>query len=115
MLDGGPVLFYLGELYRDPRCAIFLTGYQVDGSNGRQLLDRGTVTIDDVTIRPECEVAKFDFSAHAGHSQLVELVRHCRPKKVVLMHGDKRELLTDALVAEGAEVLLPQNGEKFAL
>jgi putative mRNA 3-end processing factor len=115
MLDGGPVLFYIGELYRDHRNSIYLTGFQVEGSNGRQLLDRGTLTIDDVTIQPACEVQKFDFSAHAGHSELVNLVRTARPKKVVLMHGDRRELLADALTPEGVEVLLPENGAKFAV
>ena len=92
-----------------------LTGFQVDGSNGRQLLDRGTLTIDDVTIEPACEIQKFDFSAHAGHSDLVKLVKATRPKKVVLMHGDRRELLAEALTPEGVEVVTPENGAKFAV
>jgi putative mRNA 3-end processing factor len=114
MLDGGPVLFYVGEIYRDPNSAILLTGFQVDGSNGRQLLDHGTLTIDDTTIRPTCEILKFDFSAHAGHSELVELVRKTHAEKVILMHGDQRELLKDALEAE-FEVLLPENGTRFSI
>ena len=90
MLDGGPVLYYVGELHRDPKSSIFLTGFQVDGSNGRQLMDSGTLTVDDVTIQPQCEVEKFDFSAHAGHSDLVKLALATRAKKVILMHGDQR-------------------------
>lgn len=112
MLDGGPVLFYIAECYRDPKNAIFLTGFQVDGSNGRQLMEQGTLTIDEVTIRPECEVDKFDFSAHAGHSELVKFVETTRAKKVVLMHGDHREDLSAALT-NGPEVILPENGHKF--
>jgi putative mRNA 3-end processing factor len=114
MLDGGPVLYYIGEKYRDANSSILLTGFQVDGSNGRQLLDQGTLTIDGVTIRPECEVVKFDFSAHAGHSDLVGLVRKSEASKVVLMHGDQREKLAEAIRGE-CEVLLPENGHRFAV
>jgi putative mRNA 3-end processing factor len=114
MLDGGPVLYYLGELYRDTRSSIFLTGFQVEGSNGRQLLEEGTLTVDGTTIRPLMEVEKFDFSAHAGHSDLVRLARSSRAKTVVLMHGDRRELLRDAL-EPFCEVVVPVNGKPFAI
>jgi len=114
MLDGGPVLYYIGELYQDARCAILLTGFQVAGSNGRQLMDEGTLTIDETTIRPACEVQKFDFSAHAGHSDLVRLARESRARTVVLMHGDQRELLQQALQGF-TDVLVPENGRAFSL
>ncbi len=114
MLDGGPVLYYIGEMYRDAKSSILLTGFQVEGSNGRQLMDEGTLTIDDTTIHPSCEVGKFDFSAHAGHSDLVRIARESRAKKVVLMHGDHREPLREAL--EGfCEVVLPENGKAFSV
>jgi putative mRNA 3-end processing factor len=114
MLDGGPVLYYLGEKYKDPKSSILITGFQVEGSNGRQLLEEGTVTIDDVTVRPVCEVGRFDFSAHAGHSELVRLAQQSHAKTVVLMHGDHREPLRDALEAT-AEVVLPENGRPFTI
>ncbi len=114
MLDGGPVLFYLGERYKDANSSILLTGFQVEGSNGRQLMDKGTLTIDEVTIRPECEVMKFDFSAHAGHSELVELVRATEAREVVLMHGDQREKLAEAIGSE-VKVMTPENGHKFVV
>jgi putative mRNA 3-end processing factor len=114
MLDGGPVLHYIGELHRDANSSIFLTGYQVAGSNGRQLMDDGTLTIDEVTVRPACDIEKFDFSAHAGHSELVKLVNATRAKTVVLMHGDEREKLAKAL--EGThQVLMPQNGDRIVV
>jgi putative mRNA 3-end processing factor len=114
MLDGGPVLYYIGEGYRDPRNAIFLTGFQVEGSNGRQLLDTGTLTVDEVTIRPECAVEKFDFSAHAGHSDLVRFIQESHAGTVVLMHGDRREDLANA-ISDGVSVLLPENGQRLTV
>lgn len=112
MLDGGPVLYYIGEKYKDPKSSILLTGFQVEGSNGRQLMEQGTLTIDDVTIRPECEVQKFDFSAHAGHTDLVDLVQRTEARKLVLMHGDQREILAKAVDSQ-CEVVLPENGPRF--
>jgi len=114
MLDGGPVLYYIGELYRDANSSILLTGFQVEGSNGRQLLDQGTLTIDDTVIHPSCEVQKFDFSAHAGHSELVRVAKESRAETVVLMHGDQRDALRQALEPT-CRVILPENGKQFSV
>ena len=113
MLDGGPVIDYLDGLKDDPKSAVLLTGYQVEGSNGRMLMDQGVIEVKGATVRINCDVQKFDFSAHAGHDQLVEFAKGCSPHKIVLCHGDHRELLADDLREEGFEVLLPMNGEKF--
>jgi len=115
MLDGGPVLNYIDAIRNDPKSAILLTGYQVDGSNGRKLIETGMMDFQGVSERVNCEVRKFDFSAHAGHNDLLAFAKACSPEKIVLMHGDQREILAGDLRAEGFEVLLPKNGEKFAL
>ncbi|HEY5539772.1 MAG TPA: MBL fold metallo-hydrolase [Thermoplasmata archaeon] len=113
MMDGGPVLRYVDAIRDDPRSAILLTGFQVEGTNGRRLMDEGTLEIQGATIRPKCEWQKFDFSAHAGHDDLVRFVEACDPRRVVLMHGDNREALAQAL--EGRDVLLPVEGQWYSL
>ncbi len=113
MLDGGPVLFYLDRLKDDSRSAVILTGYQVEGTNGRSLLDEGFVDIYGARTRVNCEVVYHDFSAHAGHEELVKFVEGCDPARVVLMHGEARESLEDPL--EGRQVLLPMEGEWHSL
>jgi len=115
MLDGGPVLSYVDAIRDDPRSAILLTGYQVEGSNGRKLLETGMMEFQGVSERVECEVRKYDFSAHAGHDELRAFAKACSPEKIVLMHGDEREILAGDLRTDGFEVLLPKNGEKFSL
>jgi len=115
MLDGGPVLSYIDSLRDDPKSAILLTGYQVEGSNGRKLIETGMMDFKGVSERVQCEVMKFDFSAHAGHDELLAFAKGCSPEKIVLMHGDQREILAGDLRAEGFEVLLPKNREKFTL
>jgi putative mRNA 3-end processing factor len=109
MLDGGPVLRYLRSILDDPNSACCLTGFQVPGTNGRRLMDEGQLEIDGALVKPRFQVRKFDFSAHAGHDELVKFVEACDPKRVVLMHGDNRQALADAL--PGREVLLPMEGE----
>jgi len=115
MLDGGPVLSYIDAVRDDPKSAILLTGYQVEGSNGRKILETGYMEFQGVSEKVNCEVMKFDFSAHAGHDELLAFAKACDPEKIVLMHGDQREILAGDLKAEGYEVLLPKNGEKWTL
>ncbi|MEE8199185.1 MAG: MBL fold metallo-hydrolase [Thermoplasmata archaeon] len=113
MLSGGPVLHYLAALKDDLHSEVLLTGYQVEGTNGRLLLDTRTIELQGVPVPVEAEVSSHDFSAHAGHAKLVEFVEGCDPTRVVLMHGDAREALAEAL--EGREVLMPQDGERHTL
>src|SRR6267378_3422533 len=113
MLDGGPVLRYLEKIREDPRSAVLLTGYQVEGTNGRRLIEEGVIDLYGVTVDIKCEWQKFDFSAHAGHDDLVRFIEACDPQRVVLMHGENRQILADAL--EGREVLMPQEGKWYTL
>jgi putative mRNA 3-end processing factor len=115
MLDGGPALTYIDAIRDDPKSAILLTGYQVEGSNGSKLLETGMMEFKGVSERVECEVLKYDFSAHAGHDELLAFAKGCDPEKIVLMHGEEREILAGDLRSMGFEVLLPKNGEKFSL
>lgn len=113
MLDGGPVLRYLEAIREDSKSAILLTGYQVEGTNGRRLVDEGVIDLWGVDVDIRTEWQKFDFSAHAGHDDLVRFVEACDPQRVVLMHGDNREILGEAL--EGREVVLPKEGQWYSL
>jgi len=114
MMDGGPVLWYMNKLKDDKKSAVLLTGYQVEGTNGRLLMDKHKLDFYGVAEDVHCEVQHFDFSAHAGHSELIEFARRCNPKKIVLFHSDNREALVKPM-SEFAEVYTPGNGELFAL
>jgi len=114
MLDGGPVLEYLRILQKDPRSAVFLTGYQVEGANGRLLMEKGLIDLGEGPQRIAPRVEFFDFSAHSGHTELVDFVKGCGPQTVVLFHGDEREKLAADLEAE-FEVRTPGNMEKVGI
>jgi len=113
MLDGGPVLRYLEAIREDSKSAILLTGYQVEGTNGRRLVDEGVIDLWGVDVDIKIEWQKFDFSAHAGHDDLVRFIEACDPQRVVLMHGENREILADAL--DGREVMLPREGQWYSV
>ncbi|MDR1404386.1 MAG: MBL fold metallo-hydrolase [Candidatus Methanoplasma sp.] len=113
MLDGGPVLGYLRALGNNPKNAILLVGYQAEDTNGRLLLDTGSIILDGESVKIECEVRKYDFSAHAGHDEIVEFARKCDPENIVIMHSETRELFLPDL--EDYNVILPVLGKEFEL
>jgi putative mRNA 3-end processing factor len=114
MLDGGPVLEYLRLLRDDPRSVVFLTGYQVEGTNGRLLMEKGLIDLGAGPEKIAPRVEFYDFSAHCGHSELVRFIKGCGPETVVLFHGDEREKLAADLEGDFA-VLTPRNMERVKL
>ncbi len=111
MLDGGPVLEYLRNKRTDKDSAILLTGFQVENTNGRRLLETGEMLFGNVSHKVECEVGFYDFSAHADHMELLRFINGCSPETVVLCHGDNREPLAEDLIAEDFDVRMPMEGE----
>lgn len=113
MLDGGPVLGYVNNVKNDPKSAILIVGYQAEDTNGRMLLEQGSMVIDGESYKIECEVERFDFSAHADHSEIVDFIQKCDPKNVVFMHSEVRELFLPDL--QDYNVILPELGQNFEL
>ncbi len=117
MLEGGPALNYLKRIYSDKNSSVFLTGYQVEGTKGRQLAEKGTIVIDGEELKVDAEVKKFDFSAHASHSELMKMAEKAAPERIVLIHGDDKiiEGLQKELKGKGFSVEAPANGETVGL
>ncbi len=113
MMDGGPVIGYVNRLKNDEKSAIFLTGYQIEDTNGRSLLENGTLELDGKVVRPQNIVEFFDMSAHSGHDDLVNFINRVSPETVILCHGDNREKLLPDL--EDYEVILPRNDHEFVV
>lgn len=117
MLEGGPVMHYLSKIRKDENSAIFITGYQAEGTNGRSLLETGKARLDRNKTSPyfdiDCQIEKFDLSGHAGHSQLIDFIDKCQPENVILFHGESREDLAKDL--EDYNVHLPIEGNPFTI
>jgi Cft2 family RNA processing exonuclease len=109
MLSGGPSAFYASYLVKEPKSAIFITGYQDEESPGRALLALAETTDPGarrLRLGPEgesvavvCRVAKYSLSAHADAGELAALINQLNPKETVLVHGagGAREALSDLL------------------
>jgi len=115
MLEGGPVGSYLRALAGDPKNAVLLTGYQVEGTNGRKLINDRFVELDGEVIKVDAEVEYFDFSSHAGHSDIVKFIQGCHPETVIVMHSEEPEKLAEDPELEGYEFVLPETGKPFTL
>ncbi|MFP4567952.1 MAG: MBL fold metallo-hydrolase [Candidatus Woesearchaeota archaeon] len=93
MIQGGPVLAYIKELWHDPKNKIMLMGFQCKRTNGRNLIDEGFLYIDGWKTFVKCAVEKYDFSGHADAAGIKRLVSELRPNHVFFQHGDEESVL----------------------
>ena len=116
MLDGGPAIWYLNRLRHSLANAILLTGYQAEGSGGRNLLENRKLPIFGNLTQIDLDVDQFQLSNHAGHSELETFVRECKPKHVVFFHGDaEARVAIGAAFSQNPTPQLPVNGTPIIL
>jgi putative mRNA 3-end processing factor len=115
MLNGGPVLDYITKLNKGSH--IFLTGYQIEGTNGRTLMDSGYISIDGTKRKISTPVSFYDLSAHSDKSDLHEYVRRSDPDHVICVHGDTENAkrLASDLADEGFDAKAPKIGETIKI
>jgi putative mRNA 3-end processing factor len=88
MLKGGPAAFYIQKVGKKLKNAVFLVGYQIPGTPGRELLDEGKCVIDGKMRKIKAQVKSFDFSSHSGASELKETVKEVEGNPTVyVVHG----------------------------
>ncbi len=89
MLAGGASVFYNQKISNEPRNAIAIVAFQVPGTPGRTLLDRGLTILNGKTVKVKAEIKRFDFSGHAGRSELFEMLEHVKGRPTIYaVHGD---------------------------
>lgn len=107
MLTGGPIVWYLKQLYDKVDSSLVLTGWQLDGTPGKLLLETGRFITEEENLEVKMNVTRLDFSAHAGRSGLFELVKKINPEKVFCVHGDHTEEFARELRGEGWDAIAP--------
>jgi len=119
MLKGGPAVFYISKIGKKSDNAVFLVSYQIPGTPGKELLEKGICVIDGKMRKIKARVEHFDFSSHCGASELKEALKRLGGKpKVYVVHGAERncELLAKWARSElGLDAIAPRTGEKFKL
>ena len=117
MLKGGPAAFYASKIGKKANNAIFLVSYQIPGTPGKELLEKGICTIDGKVRKVKSRVEHFDFSSHCGASQLKEALRKLGGKpKVFVVHGAEGncELFANWAKSElGLDAVAPRTGDTF--
>lgn len=129
MLKGGAAIEYIQTILEDPSSAVYLVGYQVEGSPGRKLLENGIFefrdqalkkhTIDKIKIKAKCDYDYFDFSSHADNPHLSNYIDnlkfHDNSNNIFCVHGDNRSTTKFAseLVKKGYNSVAPELGEVY--
>lgn len=117
MLKGGPAAFYISKLGKKASNAIFLVSYQIPGTPGKELLDKGVCTIDGKVRKVKAHYEHFDFSSHCGASQLKDSLRNLGGKpRVFVVHGEEEncKMFTKWIESElGLDAVAPKTGETF--
>ncbi len=117
MLKGGPAAFYVSKLGKKASNAIFLVSYQIPGTPGKELLDKGVCTIDGKVRKVKAHYEHFDFSSHCGASQLKDSLRNLGGKpRVFVVHGEEEncKMFTKWIESElGLDAVAPKTGETF--
>ncbi len=116
MIEGGPVHYYLKEKGDDENSSITLTGYQIEGTEGRRLLKDGKVAIDGEDKLIMMKVNLLNFSAHASRSGILKLIDSVRPSGVMVVHGEDSERFANELEErEGISAFSPEVEEEILI
>ncbi|WP_251341772.1 MBL fold metallo-hydrolase [Haloplanus halophilus] len=115
MLSGGPAMTYVPEIRSHPTNKITLTGYQVEGTPGRDLLETGRAEIDGRVMPVSAQVEWYDFSAHADREGLLSLLDEYRGSRVLVNHGDRCGAFAEELAADGYDASAPALGEEITV
>lgn len=111
MLEGGPVVGYIKYLYNNPQSSIIFTGFLIPRTAGRYLLDTGRFVLEDLDLKVKMNIYSLDLSAHAGRSDLFDLVHKTNPEKVICLHGDHCHRFATELRGRGFDAVAPHNGD----
>lgn len=117
MLQGGTAMYYMERLALDERNGIFLVSFQVPGTGGARLLETGRFTIKESEEAVQARVRHFDFSSHAGKTQLENFMKELKGEPdVYVIHGepDSCDNFAQWIRDErGLNAVAPNSGDEF--
>ncbi|ELY84027.1 MBL fold metallo-hydrolase [Natrinema altunense] len=113
MLHGGPAMTYVPAVRSHPTNKIAMTGYQVEGTPGRDLLETGSAEIDGRMLPVSAQVEQYDFSAHADRNGLRDFLAAYEDARILVNHGDRCEAFAAELRDDGVDAAAPALGERL--
>ncbi len=94
MLEGGRIRKYLPRFLPDEKNVLLFSGYQAEGTLGREVLDgkQELVDVDGTPVKVKASIKKIEgLSAHADKAVLLNYIDSFKilPSKVFIVHGEK--------------------------
>lgn len=120
MLHAGLSLQIFRQWANNEKNMVIMPGYCVAGTVGSKVLSgQKRIELDNRQIvEVKLSVQYMSFSAHADAKGIMQLIRQCEPKNVVLVHGEasKMEFLKQKITQEfGVGCFMPANGESITV
>ena len=122
MCEGGRILTHLARHLSDPRSSVIFTGYQVEGTLGRRLVDGArTVRILHEMIAVKARIHTINgLSAHADQAGLLDWVGafHDPRPRTFLVHGEPHKMEVFAAEVKkryGMDAVMPEWRETITL
>jgi len=122
MASGGRVVHHLRYQLPDHRNCVILTGFQAEGTRGRQLLDGArAVKVHGRYVPVKAEIVHDDsFSVHADADELIGWISRAKepPRVVYVVHGEQASSARLAHRIEfelGLTAVVPELGEQVFL
>ncbi|MBI2084432.1 MAG: MBL fold metallo-hydrolase [Candidatus Aenigmarchaeota archaeon] len=107
MLTGGPIAWYMGKLFDKQNCSLTLSGFQVEGTPGKTLLETGRFINEEIDVEVKMRVRRLDFSSHLGRKDLFDFINKLNPEKVFCVHGEHTEEFALELKEKGYDAVAP--------
>lgn len=112
------------RILADPQQSLFFVGYSDPESPAGRI--RAAKTGDTIVLDPKqppikllCHIEEYNFSAHSSRETLLNYAISLRPKKILLVHGERSavEWFQFQLYRElpNTEVIIPEPGKKIVL
>lgn len=117
MLSGGPIVYFIKQLQKNPSVHLMFTGFLVEDSPGRNLVKTSYYEHDEEKFRFAGKISQYDFSGHAGHHDLLKIIEKTSPSKVVCIHGDNTKKFADEIEEryKSIQAFAPKNGDTVEL
>lgn len=130
MLQNGVSRQLLERWAPDPKNAVILTGYSVEGTMAKELLAEPhaipSIANPEVAIPRRLSIDEISFAAHVDFQQNAGFIEEVSPRKIILVHGDSNPMgrLKSALLSryssrkgtdEEVKVFNPRNCEELLI
>lgn len=113
MLGGGPAIHYLREMKHRPESKVLFTGFLVEESPGRQLIETKIFRTAEEQFKVHCDIQQFQLSAHTDRHGLVSIIKKVNPETVICIHGERTKEFAADIEKHfpSVQAIAPKNGD----